>query len=318
MLAGLLLTAFPAQAEEPVEHRFFVCGWAGGGPAIYDASFEKVWNFSSDDEISDGWVLPDGGVVFSFSKRKQNIAGVVRLDKDKKELWTYVAPDGNDNHSCQPLSHGGFLLGECGTNALWMVEIDAAGKEQKRIKVAGAPKDKHHAFRMVRKTPQGTYLAALMRYAGELEGGRAYEWDASGKLIHTFPSGSFLAVRLPNGNTLVSDGHGREGHDSLMTEYTPDGEIVWELTGRDLEAAGLSVKMVCGFQRLPSGNTVVSNVRHGKKPHGLADGDSPKLFEITPDKKVVWTAPDSIPSKNTGSVQILDAEGDPFKLEILR
>lgn len=311
LAAAFLLFSSASAAEK---HRFFVCGWASGGPAIYNESFEQVWNFSSDDEISDGWVLPDGGVVFSFSKRKEGRAGVVRLDKDKKELWTYTAPDGNDNHSCQPLPHGGFVLGECGPHALWMVEIDDSGKEIKRVKVAGAPKDKHHAFRMVRKTPQGTYLGTLMKPDGELEGGHAYEWDSTGKLIRKFPSGYFLAVRLPNGNTLVSDSHGRAETDALLTEYAPDDSVVWELTGSDLEAAGLSVKMVCGFQRLPNGNTVVSNVRHGKKPHGLADGDAPKLFEITPDKKLVWTAPDSIPSKNTGSVQILDIEG----LELLR
>ncbi|HKL22210.1 MAG TPA: hypothetical protein VJ904_10410 [Tichowtungia sp.] len=96
------------------------------------------------------------------------------------------------------------------------------------------------------------------------------------------------------------------------------GWFVWELTGSDLEAADLCVKMVCGFQRLPNGNTVVSNVRHGKKPHGLAGGAAPKLFEITRDKKVVWMVPETIPSRNTGSIQIQDVEGDPFKQDVLR
>ncbi|HKL22209.1 MAG TPA: hypothetical protein VJ904_10405 [Tichowtungia sp.] len=83
MLAGLLLNAFPVQVEEPVEHRFFICGWASGGPAIYNETFEPVWHHDSDDEISDGWVLPDGGVVYSFSRRKQGVAGVVRLGADR-------------------------------------------------------------------------------------------------------------------------------------------------------------------------------------------------------------------------------------------
>lgn len=302
----------------PIRHRFFVCGWASGGPAIYDESFTKTWGINLDDELSDGWVLPDGGIVFSFSKRKENTAGVVRLDKNKNKRWTYIAPNGSDNHSCQPLPHGGFLLGECAKDGLWMVEIDAKGKEFKRVKVADAPVDIHHAFRAVRKTLQGTYLGTLMKGAGELKGGHAYEWDASGKLIRTFPSGSFHAVRLPNGNTLVSDGHGRAGQCSVLTEYAPDDTVVWVLNDQDLKAAGLRVNMVCGFQRLPNGNTVVTNVKHGKKPLGLVDGEAPKAFEITPDKKVVWKVPAETSSGNMGSFQVLDVEGDPLKLELFR
>ncbi len=301
-------------------HPFFTAGWNSGGPALYDASFEKNWQLESRDEFSDGWVLPDGGIVYSFSKRKQKIAGVIRLDKNKKEVWIYTAPDNHDNHSCQPLPHGGFLLGECATDGLWMVEIDKAGKELKRIKVADAAVDKHHAFRMVRKTPKNTYLGTLMKpvtYEGRtLQGGHAYEWDKSGKLIRTFPSGSFLAVRLPNGNTLVSDGHGSNG--ALMTEYAPDDSVAWQLTAADLEKAELGVKMVCGFQRLPNGNTIVTNVKHGKHTNGLEGGESPKAFEITRAKKVVWKVPASTSSYNMGSIQLLDVKGNPFKLELFR
>jgi hypothetical protein len=218
------------------------------------------------------------------------------------------------------LPHGGFLLGECGKEALWMVEIDAAGNEMKRVKVADAPTDIHHAFRMVRKTPQNTYLGTLMKPAAvggrALEANHAYEWDASGRLIRMFPSGFFLAVRLPNGNTLVSEGHGRAG--VLVTEYAPDDEVVWELNEADLKAAGLSVGMVCGFQRLSNGNTIVTNVKHGKHPLGLEGGEEPKAFEVTADKKVVWKVPASTSSYNMGSIQLLDEPGNPFKMDLHR
>lgn len=297
-------------------HPFFVAGWNSGGPALYDEEFKKVWHLESMDELSDGWALPDGGIVFSFSKRKEGLAGVIRLDQKKKKLWEYHVPQGHDNHSCQPLPHGGFLLGECGKDALWMVEIDKNGNELTRVKVADAPKDVHHAFRAVRKTPEGTYLAALMKDAGDLAGGRAYEWNAAGKLIHTFPSGSFHAIRLRNGNTLVSDGHGRQGR--MLTEYAPDDSVVWELNAEDLKAAGLTVNMVCGFQRLKNGNTIVSNVKHGKHPVGAENGELPKAFEITPDKKVVWKIPAETSSRNMGSIQVLDEPGDVFRYGIRR
>ncbi|VGO13742.1 hypothetical protein PDESU_02299 [Pontiella desulfatans] len=301
---------------EPVSHPFFVCGWKSGGPALYDAGFTKRWQLDSPDELSDGWVLPDGGMVYSFSRRKEGIAGVVRLDRKKNIQWEYRVPQGHDNHSCQPLPHGGFLLGECGKDGLWMLEIDRRGKELKRVKVADAPKDIHHAFRAVRKTPQGTYLGTLMKGAGQLAGGHAYEWDASGKLLRTFPSGSFHAVRLANGNTLVSEGHGLEGR--VLTEYAPDDSIVWALAEDDLKAAGLSVGMVCGFQRLPNGNTVVSNVAHGKKPLGLDGGEKPKAFEVNEAKEVVWKVPASTSPHNMGSIQVLDAQQDAFKGTVFR
>jgi hypothetical protein len=297
-------------------HPFFVAGWRSGGPALYDAQFNKTWQLESMDELSDGWALPDGGIVFSFSKRKEGIAGVIRLDREKNQLWEYRVALGHDNHSCQPLPHGGFLVGECGKDALWMVEIDKNGKELKRVKVADAPKDIHHAFRAVRKTPEGTYLAALMKGTGTLDGGRAHEWDAKGKLIRTFPSGSFHAIRLPNGNTLVSDGHGRNGR--MLVEYTPDDSVAWELNAEDLKAAGLTVHMVCGFQRLANGNTIVSNVKHGKHPVGAENGEMPKAFEITPDKKVVWKIPAGTSPDNMGSIQILNAQGDMHHYGVCR
>ena len=80
LTAAILLFSDAVSAEK---HPFFVCGWSSGGPAVYDESFEPVWHFESDDEISDGWVLPDGGVVYSFSRRKQGVAGVVRLGADR-------------------------------------------------------------------------------------------------------------------------------------------------------------------------------------------------------------------------------------------
>jgi hypothetical protein len=319
---AVLLSGVVAPAAEPAAHRLFVCGWNSGGPAIYDATLRKTWSLNVPDEPSDGWVLPGGDVVFSFSKRKEKLAGVIRLDKNRKELWKYTAPNGSDNHSCQPLPHGGFLLGECGRTAVWMVEIDAGGKELKRVKVADAPTDINHTFRMVRKTPGNTYLGTLMKpvKSGDttLEAGHAYEWNEAGKLIHTFPSGSFLAVRLPDGNTLVSDGGGRKGHDTVMTEYAPDDKVVWELSGKDLEKAGLCVGMVCGFHRLSNGNTVVSNVKHGNHSLGLADGDAPKVFEITRDKKLVSKVPAGTSSGNMGGIQVLDDPGNPFKFEVLR
>jgi hypothetical protein len=306
ILLGLLFSP-RGFAEDQVKHRFFKAGWASGGPAIYDAGFKAEWSLANGNELSDGWVLPDNGVVFSYSIRGKE-SGIIRLGPDKKELWKYIAPDKHDNHSCQPLPGGGFLAGETARDGMWMVEIDKDGKEQKRVKVGDSTRDMNHTFRQVRKTPQGTYLAAVMNE------NKTYEWDANGKLLRTFPKGGFVAVRLLDGNTLVTAQHATKDHGAVI-EYDKDGKVVWELTEADIVALGIKFSMVCGLQRLPNGNTVVTNASHGTP---IGEGDMVKAFEVTPGKKMVWSIPSSVAKGNMGNIQILDVKGDVEKFEVLK
>ena len=81
LLLGMLAYA-NCPAADQVKHRFFKSGWASGGPAIYDAEFKPEWSLANGAELSDGWVLPDNGVVFSYSLRGKE-AGIVRLDPGK-------------------------------------------------------------------------------------------------------------------------------------------------------------------------------------------------------------------------------------------
>ena len=306
ILVGTLTTA-ASSAQEQVKHRFFKAGWASGGPAIYDAEFKPEWSLDNGAELSDGWVLPDNGVVFSYSVRQKE-AGIIRLGPDKKQLWKYVAPDGHDNHSCQPLPGGGFLAGETARNGMWMVEIDSRGKQQNRVKVGDSTRDMNHTFRQVRKTAQGTYLAAVMSE------NKTYEWDAHGKLLRTFPKGAFVAIRLPNGNTLVTAAHPAADHGAVI-EYDKDAKVVWQVTQADIESLGIQVSMVCGAQRLPNGDTVITNVNHGTP---VGTGDMVKAFEITPAKKLVWSIPSRVSKGNMGNIQILDVPGNVYNFEVLK
>jgi len=293
----------------PVTHRFLKGGWASRGIALVDNDLSIVWDHADGDELSDAWYLPDGGVVFSFSNRKQKSAGIKRLDKEQKLVWTYTVDEGRDNHSCQPLPGGRFLAGESAKGAGYMVEIDANGKKVKEVELAlpenlkeRAVKDIHHVFRHVRKTKEGTFLAACMSL------GKAVEWDGQGQFLCEFPDGKFTAVRLPNGNTLVS-GKG-------VTEYNKDKEVVWAMTKEDFEKSNLRISMICGIQRLPNGNTIITNVNHGKLTE---TGDSYKIIEVTKDKKLVWWVDDpKFAQMQMGSIQAVDVTGDPCNFEVLR
>jgi hypothetical protein len=67
-----------------------------------------------------------------------------------------------------------------------------------------------------------------------------------------------------------------------------------------------------GLQRLPNGNTVMTNWlghnNYGKAPH---------IIEVTPDKKVVWTFSDHENMKTISSIQLMDVAGDVTKGQIL-
>ena len=95
------------------------------------------------------------------------------------------------------------------------------------------------------------------------------------------------------------------------------GKVVWELTAEDAERLGIRLAMACGVQRLPNGNTVVTNVKHGTT-YGPEDGPFPKAVEVTRDKQLVWMIPQDAAKGNMGSLQILDVKGDPTKFEVFR
>ncbi len=294
MLIAGFVEAAQCQVEGETAHRFMRAGWKSGGVEVFDKNGNTEWLYADDGELSDAWILPDGGAVFSFSRRKEDEAGVARLDNRQQLVWEYRVQKGRDNHSCQPLPHGGFLVGETAPDGAWMVELDRMGKELKRVKVLESTADFHHAFRQVRKTPQGTYLGTIMKE------NKTYEWDGSGNLLRTFPNGVYVAIRLPNGNTLTGGKDAGPGSGPVV-EFDRRGEVVWRLDAKDLP---FQMNMVCGLQRLPNGNTVVSNVWHGKH----TDKSAPMLYEVTPDKKVVWELYTA--GGQMGNLQILDVSGD--------
>jgi hypothetical protein len=66
------------------------------------------------------------------------------------------------------------------------------------------------------------------------------------------------------------------GYGAEVYEFDRDGKIIWTLRQADLPA-GFNLHYMGTAQRLANGNTVLSNFQ-----------GEPAIFEITPDKKVVW------------------------------
>ena len=85
-------------------------------------------------------------------------------------------------------------------------------------------------------------------------------------------------------------------------------KTVWKVSNDDLP--GAPIKDACGAQRLENGNTVITS-------YGAGGPDDIKLFEITPDKKVVWTLYTGRPH-GIHEFQILDADSHPFNGKWIR
>ena len=155
---------------------------------------------------------------------------------------------------------------------------------------------------MTKKLSDVTYLAPhLLDFA-------VYHYDAKGVIlgkldttvqgdptheIHTWP---FTAIRHGDGHTLVCCTHGNR-----VIDFDNQGNIAWQLTNEDLPGPWLQDP--CGGQVLPDGNIVITSYAGGR-----VDSDAPKMFEVTPEKEVVWQYADG---KKVGihHFQILDTNG---------
>ncbi len=267
----------------PVKHRWLSSVAHPGPLAILDDTGAVEWSIDITDESNDAWVLPSGNILHAYK------SGVREITRAKQVVWDYPAPAGSEIHGCQPLENGRYLAGEAHDGGVgYLRELDDTGTVKATVTVqAETALTGHQQFREVRRTPQGTYLVTYMAY------GKARELDAQGKTLREFPCGSFVAVRLPNANTLIGC-----GDDHRVIEVDALNNIVWEVKEKDI--AGNFLGFAAGLQRLANGNTVIANW----SGHG-GDPTQPQVFEITADKKVVWEVknPDL---KLVSMIEILD------------
>jgi hypothetical protein len=101
-------------------------------------------------------------------------------------------------------------------------------------------------------------------------------------------------VRRPR---LHNRGRGRR---QRLIEVTPKGEVAWEFGAKD--APELNPTWVSSLQVLGNGHYVVGNFLRGQEGKGV------HAFEVTKDKKVVWTFADHKLAQSVTTVRVLDDE----------
>lgn len=277
-------------------HAFRCVDALGGRVAELSLAGKLVWE-TRWERPRDAWAMPDGNTFFCHA------GGAMEMLDDGRILWEYVAENGSDIASCQPLPTGRFLLVENGPCRL--VEVDTFGEVSKQILLTPPHPSIDvvaERFRGVRRSADGRYLVCR-KLEREIE-----ELDAAGKSLQRIPVAGdpHSAVRLPNGHLLVALG---EAHK--LQELNPQGKVVWEVNENDLP--GNPLRLVSGFQRLANGNTIVCN--YLGEEHA---GQQPHLVEITREKKVVWEFSDHVNFKTISQVVVLGPKGEVSKETPLR
>jgi hypothetical protein len=228
------------------------------------------------------------------------MSGAGMVTPDKKFVWEYPAPPGTEIHSCQSIGKDRVLIMRNGHPAQAMIINTATAKIEKEIPIPTTVKGTHGQFRHIRMTKAGTILVPHMSE------GKVVEYDLDGKEVWSVKAKSaWSAVRLKNGNTLIAGDASK-----YVREVNSKGETVWELTQRDVP--GMKLFNTQTANRLANGNTVICNWCAGNNRTQEWAG-TVQVFEVTPDKKVVWALsswkdPDLGPST---SIQLLDEPGAP-------
>jgi hypothetical protein len=266
-----ILTAFApvaAQDTTTIRHSYLVMGKK---TAIIDEQGQVVWEHSGSTR--DGFVLPSGNVLLAYSNRVEEVT------RDKRVVFSYsLSNDNKEIGTTQRLYNGNTLVTELGAKPR-LLELGPDGKVVLELALQPETDNAHMQTRMARQLRNGNFLVphllafAVKEYARDGKVVRTLKTDfeeLGGRPAENWP---FTAIRLDNGNTLVSLTHGNK-----IVELNYQGEIVWKVTNEEVN--GL-FKDPCGSQRLSNGNTVVGS-------HAARTGIS--MIELTPDKKLVWTS----------------------------
>lgn len=288
VLSVLLLTSWTSAGEVRRGRPLMIAQYQGpGGNRLVEVSAEGkvVWEHKVPSLTVMFQRLPNGHVLFAYGGKP---TGAREIDRDGKQVWDYVSSC-PQTLSCERLPNGNTLIGEQGP--CQAVEVSSAGAVVSTIALPNKEKPFHQQLRCIHRLPNGNLLAAI-----EAEGA-AREVDPQGKVVWEFAglANVYEALRLPGGNTLIAC-----GTQKRVIEVSPAGKIVWELTDKDVPEVNLT--WVTSLQVLKNGNFLIGNFLHGQ------EGKGAHAFEVTREKKLVWTFADHALMKSATMVRAIEED----------
>ncbi len=293
LLSVALVNAEPNPGEQRsaagISHSFLLCG---SPTVIFDEQSRVVWE--SKGPSRDGFVLANGNVLIS----QHNLAR--ELTREGKEVWVYpLSAENKELGTVVRLESGNTLVVERGARPQ-LLEVAPDGSVVVRVPLQPETDNVHMQTRQARKLSNGNYLVphllafAVKEYAPDGTVVNTFRTDLpelGGRAAEVWP---FTAIRLEDGNTLVTLTHGNR-----VVEFDAAGKVVWKLTNDEV---GGRFADPCGAQRLASGNTVICS-------YGQKDPDKPKLFEVTRSGEVVWEF--FHPAVKAHEVHVITTNGKP-------
>ena len=255
----------------------------------FDSAGIVIWQAQAPGNVHDVSILRNGNVLIAAGGFAREISPTGKV------IWEYRPENqaGGGVFSVQRLKNGNTVVGENSTGKI--LEFNSAGKVIRTIQTSWNTKNKHHQMRLVRKTASGKFLCCT-------SGDKLFRvFDQNGRICLSITGKNicFKAIELKSGNYLVS------WLDEII-EYDQVGKKVWSFSRQDIKDQHIS--MMTGIDELESGNIVVGTYSsYNKNRKGIA------AFEITKDKKIVWSYSKPGSDKSLMTVQKLS----PSQLEIL-
>jgi hypothetical protein len=267
-LLACLCVVLPLTAEE-IKHSFFIAGPSFTGIIGEDGT--EQWN-SGRAGARDGWVLENGNVLIAWANE------VKEFQTDKTVVFHYnLSSENKEIGTVQRLATGNTLITELGEKPR-LLEVTTEGKIAVNIPLQPETTNAHMQTRMARKLTSGNYLVPhLLAF-------KVKEYDSSGKVLREIKTDleelggrkaenwPFTAILLREEAILVNLTHGNK-----TVIFDKQGNVVWRVSNDDFSEKPFSDP--CGAQRLPNGNVVIAS---------YASKQSIKIFEVTPEKKIVW------------------------------
>ena len=166
-------------------------------------------------------------------------------------------------------------------------------------------------LRLVRETAAGTFLCGCNTMFREADGDGNWIRDIA---VAGFQH-AWMALRLPNGDTLMSSGYGTskpqarvssaipDGGTAFMVEVDAAGNVVRRFGAADQVPAGVHPYFYAMFQLLANGDVVVGNWQGHGPGHG---GAGAQLIEFDPQGAIAWEWSDKYFVSSLQNVLVLD------------
>ncbi len=279
---ALFIGSARAAGAEAIKHRLLICEYP---QRLVEVSREgkAVWEHFPPSVTVMCDVLTNGDILYAYGGMP---TGAQRINRGHKVVWNYVS-------SCpqvlavSALANGNVLLGEQGPCRA--VEVNSKGEVVHAVNLFTSEKAFHQQLRHLHQLDDGHILACH-----EMEGA-VREYTSDGKIVweYTGVPSVYEALRLKNGNTVIAC-----GTQKRVIEVDREKKIVWKFEAAD--APELNLSWITSLQPLKNGNLVVGNFLRGQEGKGV------HAFEVTRDKRVVWTFADHEIAKTVTEVRVLD------------